>query len=323
MSSVQAFSKWYEVALDHLAKFRLLGCEFRAVQEFTNSGQLDWDSVEDELEGTLRVALYTACYGQLHYFSLKQVLEELALQIGVQDDEKVLILDIGCGPGTGTVALLDSLLAVTAGSSTPRSRGFDKSMYMVRFGSAALNDIESVDSRSFQFEVGKEGEPDPTDFILERCEPVGGSRVLVILSFLISQKDVKGDGTGDEEALALSASFETLLLETVRGLFSRGASRVDLVCQNIMGNQNSANDEMLRIQSDLKDEFELKGIQSSTTEGVTYYQSLNWNIVRKLASHVTAAEHVQRLIHEPLERFKSPVKWSCLSISRTADRPPF
>ena len=94
MGSVQAFADWFEVALDHLAKSGWFGWEFKHVQGLTRRGQLDWDSIEDELEGTLRVALYTACYGQLHYFSLKQVLEELALQIGVQDDEKVLILDI-------------------------------------------------------------------------------------------------------------------------------------------------------------------------------------------------------------------------------------
>lgn len=323
MSLERAFSQWYDVALDHLAKFDWLGCEFRAVQELTSSGQLDWDSIENELEGSLRVALYTACYGQQHYFSLKRVLEKLAPRIEVQDDEEVLILDIGCGPGTGTVALLDSLLADTADSSTPRSRGFDKSRYMVRFCRTALKNIESVDSRSFQFEVGEESESDPTDFILERCEPVEGVRVLVILSFLISQKDLQSDGNGDVEALALSESFETLLSESVRGLFSRGAARVDLVCQNINYYGDGANDEMLRIQRGLKQDLGEMGFRSTIREGKAIYDHLHWNTVRKLASHVTAAEHIQRLKEQPLVPYRSPVKWSCLSISRTADRPPF
>ena len=303
---------WLGHALEILDEGGWLNRDYFAAKGPLEEGRRNWDSVS-EADRMKTVALYTVLYGQWHYFSLRAFLGLLGGQSAYSDSDRPVIIDLGCGPGTATVAAMDSRLF----QGPLSSHGFDGSEAMCAFARQALTPLLPGAVRVEQMIFGEGGTEAAlaVERILGGCDNLEGARACLTVSFLISQKDATG------RTLSASAAFKNMLTRLLRGLFERGVSSVDLIGQNGIGIEPQvSNQEFDDVLAGIVGDIGLNQVKADLTWYDVPYRVLDWDNFRALAGKVSLEELLEQLYIE--ERLRLRETWLAKAFRSSVTRVP-
>lgn len=284
---------WYCRWLGHaLSILRGTGYFQQGWQEFTHllqHGQRDWDKVHGPDRANL-VALYVAIYGQWHFFSMLNFLDFLTKGDPIRlelDGERVLLIDLGCGPGTVLCAAFDSRGMPEIESSV----GCDASVAMCEFARQVLcqEGESSCRIENLTFGEGGSGADEVLGCLLGDDDDLSDFTVCITLSFLIANKSPSG------AILASSAVFKNTVTRLVENLQSRGVGQVELICQNTGREFKSANTDYSRFLNGLEEYNLLPGYELSTTSWTVHTDAIEWDTLRALDPYVSLDEQLEQL----------------------------